>query len=107
MKEQRKGVQIVLDKIDPMENIRDRNIKSCRYSRNGREEARRNQTIAFTKEDVYNSAVFSDSDSDADGGGDNEGDDERDEEMRRLVTWKTVMAVQIPRASPWVLAGTI
>lgn len=72
MKEQRKGVQIVLDKIDPMENIRDRNIKSNRYSRNGRKEACRNQTIAFTKEDVYNSAVFSDSDSDADGGGDSE-----------------------------------
>lgn len=56
---------------------------------------------------MYNSAVFSDSDSDADGGGDNEGDDERDKEIRRLVTRKTVMAVQIPRASPWVLAGTI
>ena len=36
MKEQSKGVQIVLEKIDPMENIRDRNIKGYRYSRNGR-----------------------------------------------------------------------
>ena len=107
MKEQRKGVQIVLDKIDPMENIRDRNIKSSRYSRSGRREACRNQTMTFTKENVYNSAVFSDSDNDADDKGDDEGDDEKDKQIRRLVTSKTVMAVQIPRASPWVLAGTI
>ena len=107
MKERSKGVQMVLDKIDPMENIRDRNIKSCRYSRNGRKEACHNQTIAFTKEDVYNSAVFSDSVSDADDGGGNEGNDERDKEIRRPVARRTVIAVQIPRASPWVLAGTI
>ena len=107
MKERSKGVQIVPDKIDSMENIRDRNIKSSRYSRSDRREACRNQTMAFTKENVYNSAVFSDSDNDADDKGDDEGDDEKDKQIRRLVTSKTVMAVQIPRASPWVLAGTI
>ena len=107
MKEQSKGVQIDLDKIGPMENIRDRNIKSCRYSRNGRKEACRNQIMAFTKENAYNSAVFSDSDNDADDEGGDEGNSERDKEIRRFVTWKTVIAVQIPRASPWVLAGTI
>lgn len=84
-----------------------RNNRGYRCSRDGRKEACHNQTIAFMKEDMYNSAVFSDSDNDTDGEGDDEGDDERDNEIRRLVTRKTVMAVQIPRASPWVLAGTI
>ena len=107
VKERSKSVQIVLDKTDPMENIRDRNIKSSRYSRSGRKEACRNQTMAFTKDNVYNSAVFSDSDNDADDKGDDEGDDEKDKEIRRLVISRTVMTVQIPCASPWVLAGTI
>ena len=101
MKEQSKELQMVLGKIDPMENIRDRNIKSHKYSRNGWKEACHNQTMAFTKENLYNSAVFSDGENDADDEGDDESDGERDKEIRRLVT------VQIPRASPWVLAGTI